>query len=160
MFELVNLTTVLRLSDKNGVIVSMTADGKPLTGAAERAFRLRLLSETGDPVTLDDRDFGQFSFDGKSVLHWSACRKFPGLEMTLKIRPAEHGSFRFRPLLAGIPSGWRLELMSAPLLGIPLDFELLMPQSEGALYNYSEAAGETWDEHFSFPGNCNHYPGM
>ena len=160
MFELVNLTTVLRLSDKNGAIVSMTADGKQLTAAAERAFRLRLMSETGDPVTLDDRDFDKFSFDGKFLLHWSSCRKFPGMEMMLKIRTAEQSSFRFRPSLTGLPAGWRLELMSAPLLGIPLDSELLMPQSEGALYNYYEAVGETWDEHFSFPGNCNHYPGM
>ncbi|MBQ9336956.1 MAG: hypothetical protein IJS14_06645 [Lentisphaeria bacterium] len=160
MFELKNQGTCLQLSAKSGAVLGMSANGKNLTGASDRAFRIRLLDPAGDAVTLDDRDFADFSFDGKELLQWSGCGKFPGLTMALRIRPAEHGSFRFRPSLSGIPADLRPELMSAPLLALPLDSELLLPQSEGALYHYSGAVGEEWDEHFSFPGNCNHYPGM
>ena len=138
----------------------MTSNGKDLAGTSARAFRIRLLTEDGDSEQLDDSDFGQFAFDGKELLHWSDCRKHPGLEMFLKIRSAENGSFRFRPSLKGIPENLRLELVSAPLVGIPLDSELLLPRSEGVVYNHSGLIADTWDEHFTFPGYCNHYPGM
>ena len=116
MFEFVNRGTVLTVSSENGAVLSVTAGGKAATAEADRAFRLRLLDGAGDAVTLDDRDFRDFSSDGGELLRWRGCRKFPGLEMRLRIRPAEDGSFRFRPAVAGIPGGYRLEWVSAPLV--------------------------------------------
>ena len=157
MSEFVNQTTVLRLSSENGAVLSLTANGNVLTAPADRAFRIRLLSETGDSVPLDDRDFRDFSSDGKGLLQWRGCLKFAGLEMKLKIRPAENGSFRFRPSVSGIPDGFRLEVVSAPLLGAALDSDILLPLYEGSLFHPADAVGETWEDHFRFYGN--HYPG-
>ena len=159
MFELINQGTSLKISAENGAISSVTVNGKSLTAASEHAFRFRLMTEYGDTVMLDERDFQEFSFDGKEVLQWRGSKTFPGVEMKLKITPAEHGSFRFRPSLSGLPAGWRLEFISAPLLKFPLETDLLLPQSEGALYQYSEAIGESWEEHLFYPGYSNYYPG-
>lgn len=159
MPELKYQNTTLNFSAENGAICSFAVNGKNLTGHAERAFRIRLLSEDGEAVMLDDRDFRDFSFDEHGKLHWSSCQKFPGLEMTLIVRKAENGSFRFRPALTGIPADQRLELVAAPLLGIPLTHDLLIPLSEGSLQRFADAAEEEWEEHFSFPGYCKSYPG-
>lgn len=158
MIEFVNQETRLEISPANGVISSVTVNGKS-SASSEHAFRVRLMTDYGDTVMLDERDFQDFSFDGKEVFHWRRSKTFPGLEVTLKITPAEHGAFRFRPSLSGRPDGWRLEFLSAPLLKFPLNYDLLLPQSEGALYQYADAIGESWEEHFFFPGYSNYYPG-
>ena len=159
MFELVNRVTCLKFSSENGAIHSVMSNGKVVVSAAERAFRLRLLAESGDAVMLDDRDFGKFSFDDNGLLNWRECRKFPGLTVTVKVRPAEAGSFRFRPSVAGIPAGFRLEWVSAPLLEIPPKFVFLHPRYEGALFRVDDLIDTAWEKHFTFPGNCDHYPG-
>lgn len=159
MFEFVNQESCLKFSSVNGAISGMTAYGKELMTGAERAFRIRLLAGNGDTVMLDDRDFSDFSFDGKNILHWRDCRKFAGLEAALEIRCAGNDTFCFRPQVSGIPEGFLLELISAPLIGIAIDSDLLIPHYEGALWQYADAVEKSWEEHFEFPGNCQYYPG-
>ena len=159
MFEFVNQASCLKFSSANGFIAGMTAFGKELMTGVKRAFRIRLLADNGDAVMLDDLDFSDFSFDGKNILRWHGCRKFAGLEVTVEIRCAENDSFRFRPSVSGIPDGFLLELISAPLIRITIDSDLLIPHYEGALWQYADAVEKTWEEHFNFPGNCQYYPG-
>ena len=160
MFEFANRGTVLTVSSENGAVLSVTAGGKAVTAEADRAFRLRLLDGSGDAVTLDDRDFRDFSSDGGELLRWRGCRKFSGLEMRLRIRPAEDGSFRFRPAVAGIPGGYRLEWVSAPLVKIPPEFMFLHPRYEGMLFRAGDVIDKEWEKHFGvfpddqYPGSC------
>lgn len=160
MFVLENEETHLILSENNGAICDLMQNGKSLITTSDRAFHLRLLDDNGDTVLVDDRDFSEFSFDGDGILHWCGCDKFPRMEVTLKIRKAEHGSFRFRPSVTGIPAGHYLELIAAPLLGVPLAHDLLMPHSDGALFQLEKAIDEEWADHLSFPGYCDCYPGL
>ncbi|MBO5724235.1 MAG: hypothetical protein J6S58_05340, partial [Lentisphaeria bacterium] len=160
MFEFINGTTCLKISPENGAIHSVTMNGKMVSSTSDRAFRIRLLAENGDYEMISDSDFQDFSLEGNTSLHWRKCRKFPGLEFMLKIRCAEYGSFLFRPSVTGIPSGFQLEWISAPVLGLPLDFETLYPHFEGFLQKAPpEAVHMEWETHFKFPGNCSYYPG-
>ena len=89
----------LRLTDANGAVESLVADGAERIVPAAEAFTLQLLDGTGEPTLIKSSDF-IFAREG-GLLAW---RHANGLVVRMKVTAAD-GEFRFTPSVEGIPAG-------------------------------------------------------
>ena len=122
---------MLRLTDANGAVESLVADGAERVVPAAEAFTIQLLDGKGEPTLLKSTEF---VFEGLSrvehVERVGVWRHANGLVVRMEVAAAD-GEFRFTPSVEGIPAGMLLEWFDGPQVCISPDRKLFWPEWDG-----------------------------
>ena len=133
--------SILSLAEHNGAVEFMRgADGIPRVVAADEAFVIQLLDETGNPQRIASHEF-RHSFAGNvhRYVHMN------GLIVNIHVR-GEGGAFYFRPEIVGIPAGMLLEWFDGPQICVRADTRIYWPYMEGCeVADHAFRLGTPWE---------------